>query len=95
MPNISETRGLVVNEAMAAGLPVLVSRKGGCYPSLIREGINRFLFDPHKINELSDLIKKISQGWFNLSAMGKESLKIIRKYSPKKATKTILNTISS
>lgn len=93
MPNISETWGLVVNEAMAAGLPVLVSRKCGCYPNLVREGISGFLFDPYKINELCDLIKKISQGWFNLSAMGKKSLKIIRRYLPKKATETILNTI--
>jgi len=93
LPSISEPWGLVVNEAMVAGLPVLVSRKCGCYPDLVREGVNGFSFDPCKINELSDLIKQIAHGRFNLSAMGKESLKIIRRYSPKRATETILNTI--
>jgi len=93
LPSISEPWGLVVNEAMAAGLPVLVSRKCGCYPDLVREGINGFSFDPYNINELSDLIKQILQERFNLSTMGRESLKIIRRYTPKKAAEIILSTI--
>jgi glycosyltransferase involved in cell wall biosynthesis len=40
----SETWGLVVNEAMAAGLPVLVSAAAGCAPDLVREGFNGWTF---------------------------------------------------
>lgn len=40
-----ETWGLVINEAMASGLPVFVSRECGCAESLVEEGGNGFLFD--------------------------------------------------
>ncbi|HEU0080077.1 MAG TPA: glycosyltransferase, partial [Longimicrobiaceae bacterium] len=33
-----------VNEAMAAGLPVLVSAAAGCAPDLVREGRNGWTF---------------------------------------------------
>jgi glycosyltransferase involved in cell wall biosynthesis len=38
--------GLVVNEAMAAGLPVLVSSACGCHADLITEGVTGWGFDP-------------------------------------------------
>jgi glycosyltransferase involved in cell wall biosynthesis len=40
----SEQWGLVVNEAIASGLPVIVSERCGCAPELVRE--NGFRFDP-------------------------------------------------
>jgi glycosyltransferase involved in cell wall biosynthesis len=36
-----ETWGLVVNEALAAGLPVIVSSEAGCAPDLVREDTGR------------------------------------------------------
>jgi 1,2-diacylglycerol 3-alpha-glucosyltransferase len=41
-----EPWGLVVNEAMACGLPVLVSDRCGCAPDLVPEGQNGFTFKP-------------------------------------------------
>lgn len=35
-----EQWGLVVNEAMAAGTPVIVSRECGCFEDLVEEGVN-------------------------------------------------------
>ncbi len=46
LPSLSEGWGLVVNEAMASGLPVLVSRRCGCAVDLVREGQNGYLLDP-------------------------------------------------
>ena len=45
----TEQWGLVVNEAMAAGLPVIVSERCGCAPDLVRNGVNGFTFDPDHI----------------------------------------------
>lgn len=44
--SITEQWGLVVNEAMAAGLPVLVSARCGCAHDLVVEGLNGRVFDP-------------------------------------------------
>jgi glycosyltransferase involved in cell wall biosynthesis len=45
--------GLVVNEAMAAGLPVVVSTGTGCSEDLVRDGENGFTFRPGDADALS------------------------------------------
>ena len=77
-----EQWGLVVNEAMAAGLPVIVSNRCGCFEDLVIEGVNGFGFDPRNQQELTDLMLKMSSGKVDLAVMGEASLKHIQKYSP-------------
>ncbi|MDI6853486.1 MAG: glycosyltransferase family 4 protein [Deltaproteobacteria bacterium] len=76
-----ETWGLVVNEAMAAGLPVLVSKACGCYPDLIEEGVNGYSFDPYNVEELAELMVKASSGECDLGAMGEASRRIIADWT--------------
>jgi glycosyltransferase involved in cell wall biosynthesis len=45
-PSLYESWGLVVNEAMAAGLPVLLSDKINAAFTLLKDGENGYLFDP-------------------------------------------------
>lgn len=45
--------GLVVNEALAAGVPVLVSDRCGCAPDLVLPGMNGWTFDPYAVDELA------------------------------------------
>jgi glycosyltransferase involved in cell wall biosynthesis len=42
LPSEDEPWGLAVNEAMCAGLPVVVSREVGCVADLVRDGVNGF-----------------------------------------------------
>jgi glycosyltransferase involved in cell wall biosynthesis len=44
-PSRTETLGLVLLEAMAAGCPVVAARSGGI-PDIVTDGVNGFLFDP-------------------------------------------------
>lgn len=44
-PSRTETLGLVLLEAMAAGCPVVAARSGGI-PDIVDEGVNGYLFDP-------------------------------------------------
>jgi glycosyltransferase involved in cell wall biosynthesis len=44
-PSRTETLGLVLLEAMAAGCPVVAARSGGI-PDIVENGVNGFLFDP-------------------------------------------------
>jgi 1,2-diacylglycerol 3-alpha-glucosyltransferase len=77
-----EQWGLVVNEAMAASLPVLVSKSCGCYEDLVIEGENGFGFDPYNSQQLIDLMLKISSGEVDLAKMSRSALKHIQKFSP-------------
>jgi glycosyltransferase involved in cell wall biosynthesis len=47
-----ETWGLVVNEAMAAGLPCVVSERVGCAPDLVRAGVTG---ETHRFGDVDDL----------------------------------------
>jgi len=80
--SIQEQWGLVVNEAMAAGLPILVSNRCGCYEDLIIEGINGFGFDPENSQQLTELMQKMSSGAIDLNKMGQAALEHIQKFSP-------------
>jgi glycosyltransferase involved in cell wall biosynthesis len=48
-PSRTETLGLVLLEAMAAGCPVVAARSGGI-PDIVEDGVNGFLFDPNDEN---------------------------------------------
>ena len=54
-----ETWGLVVNEAMAAGLPVIVSDAAGCAPDLVEEGANGFTYPCGDVAALTDRLARI------------------------------------
>jgi 1,2-diacylglycerol 3-alpha-glucosyltransferase len=81
LPSKKEEWGLVVNEAMACGLPVIVSQTAGCAPDLVQEGVNGFTFDPGNVEQLADLMFQISAfPPFKLSEFGHSSRKIISKW---------------
>lgn len=55
-----ETWGLVVNEAMASGIPAIVSDKVGCAPDLIEQGKTGFVFE---MGNISSLVKAIGEAY--------------------------------
>jgi glycosyltransferase involved in cell wall biosynthesis len=65
----TEQWGLVVNEAMASGLPVIVSNRCGCVHELVEEGVNGYRFDPMKVEQLAQLMFCCTQPSTDLSAM--------------------------
>jgi glycosyltransferase involved in cell wall biosynthesis len=82
--SISEPWGLVVNEAMASGLPVLVSKQCGCVSDLVRAGRNGFTFDARDANELAELMLKISADPPLRERMSKANREIISCWSPRR-----------
>ena len=52
LPSRHEPWGLVVNEAMAAGLPVIVSSDVGCAPDLVQNGVTGMVYPVGNIEAL-------------------------------------------
>jgi glycosyltransferase involved in cell wall biosynthesis len=78
----TEQWGLVINEAMASCLPVLVSNRCGCAADLVREGENGWTFDPTNEEQMADLMVKIAGDEMRLKEMGLHSLEIIADWGP-------------
>lgn len=86
----SEQWGLVVNEAMAAGLPVIVSQRCGCVPELVADGVNGCSFDPFNAPALTRLLLTVSGNEDSLRLMGLKSRQIIGNWQPDQFGKGLL-----
>jgi 1,2-diacylglycerol 3-alpha-glucosyltransferase len=83
LPSSREPWGLVVNEAMASGLPVIVSNRCGCAEDLVQQGVNGFIFDPAQEGEIRESLEAIEHCESErLAHMGRHSREIIGRYSP-------------
>ena len=81
----TEQWGLVVNEAMASGLPVVVSNRVGCAMNLVNEGENGFTFDPLDVEALAKLLSKMTAMTKpERQVMGEASRGIIAEWGPER-----------
>ena len=55
----NETMGLVLLEAMQAGLPVIATRRGSI-PEIIQDGVNGFLVEEQNAADLADKILRLA-----------------------------------
>jgi glycosyltransferase involved in cell wall biosynthesis len=83
LPTHSDPWGLVVNEAMACGLPIIVSTVAGCSADLVEDGWNGFVVPPRDSQELSVAIDSVVRQPELKQRMGKRSSERIRNYSPR------------
>ncbi|MCI0749608.1 MAG: glycosyltransferase [Nevskiales bacterium] len=90
-----EPWGVVVNEALSAGLPVLVSKPCGSAPDLVREGRNGFTFDPRRPQELAGLMGRLAHGDCNRVAMGQVSRGIIQGWTPDRYAESLARVVET
>ncbi len=96
LPSTDEPWGLVVNEAMAAGLPVLLSRNVGCVADLLEESVNGFSFDAHDLRSLTECLDRFSQlDESRRLAMGARSRQIISSWSSEATLQGIYRALES
>jgi glycosyltransferase involved in cell wall biosynthesis len=89
----TEQWGLVVNEAMAAGLAVLVSRWCGCAPDLVRDGYNGFTFDPWDVRDITQKMLTLYRDSTLCEVMGRRSAYIISEWGPERFTRGLKSAV--
>jgi len=93
LPTYTDTWGMVVNEAMACGLPVIVSRAAGCAADLVHENRNGLLVTTRDVHSLETAIGTLAQRRDLCEAMGACSAQHIQSYSPEEWSASIARTI--
>ena len=88
-----ETWGLVVNEAMASGLPAIVSDKVGCAPDLIVPGSTGEVFQSGNLAEFAAKMGKYGELRDEASRQGMRAAAHIRDFSLEAATENTAGAI--
>ncbi len=91
-PSMTEQWGLVVNEAMASGLPVLVSQRCGCARDLVQDGLNGFQFCPMETDRLAALLRQIADDEAQRAGFGKMSETMVHKWGPSRFGSAVFKT---
>jgi glycosyltransferase involved in cell wall biosynthesis len=82
LPSESEAFGVVVNEAMLCGCPVIVSDLVGARFDLVREGKTGFVFPVGDVGALSALLQQALQSPERLKCLGESARERMRSWSP-------------
>lgn len=91
MPTLEDNWSLVVPEAMACGLPVATTFYNGCYPELISEGENGFVFDSLREDDIVRTLQAFHA--MDLKKMGEISQSIEAGFSTLVVAERIYNAL--
>jgi glycosyltransferase involved in cell wall biosynthesis len=95
LPSEDEPWGLVINESMCAGLPVVASEEIGAVPDLVRHGYNGFTFPAGDVEQLADHLRELVRDEGVRRDMGEKSLEIIRGWDLERCVEGILAALKS
>jgi len=80
-PALSDQWGLVVNEAMASGLPAIVSTGTGCGDDLVVDGVTGYRFPTSDDVALAEAMRRISTDDTLQRRMGLEAARHVKSWS--------------
>lgn len=93
LPSFNEVWGMVVNEAMACGLPVICSNRAGVTRDLVKDGINGYSFNPNNVDELTEKLNFILSNDELRGQMAAKSVEIIKDKTPEEYANKILEAV--
>jgi glycosyltransferase involved in cell wall biosynthesis len=93
LPSENEPWGLVVNEAMCAGLPIILNKEIGCTDDLLYENINGLKIDINNKSSLENALKSLLKNHKQIDQMSLNSKKIIKDWNFEKCKKGIINAL--
>lgn len=90
LPSTSEPWGLVVNEALSLGCPVVVSNICGCVPELVINGQTGFSFQANSTSDLSDKLIEAATAFADVPGTASRCIEHMRAFSPAQAALQIV-----
>ncbi len=80
LPSVGESWGLIVNEVMNAGRPVIVSDQVGCQTDLVHDGFNGLVFPALDVAALAGCLRPLIEDPGLRASMSENSLRIISRH---------------
>lgn len=93
LPSTDEPWGLIINEAMNFGLPIITTDKVGAAPDLLKHGESGFIYPVRDIEKLASYLLKLLHEPELRKKMGECSLEIIARWSYKEDVEGILSAL--
>jgi glycosyltransferase involved in cell wall biosynthesis len=93
LPTHTDPWGLVVNEAMACGLPIIVTDVAGCSTDLVSENWNGKIVPAKDVAALASAMDNVAGNLEVAASMGRNSEKRIADYSPEQWSAGILRMV--
>jgi glycosyltransferase involved in cell wall biosynthesis len=81
-PTLSDPWGLVVNEAMACGLPIIASDAAGCVADLVHDGENGYVIPSGNVGKFAEAMAAFARDPQLAPRMGTRSARLIENFSP-------------
>lgn len=92
-PTYSDTWGLVVNEALACSLPVVLTNVAGCAADLVTDHWNGLVVTPRNVPQLVSAMEEMATGEAMRSVMREHSWERIQHYSPEQCAAGIASAV--
>lgn len=93
LPSDYEPFGVVVNEAMLCGCPVIVSDRVGARYDLVRDEETGFVYPSGNVNALTEILQKLLPDADRISQMGKMAHRHMATWSPEKNVEALVEAI--
>jgi glycosyltransferase involved in cell wall biosynthesis len=95
-PSMLEPWGLVVNEAAACGLPLLVSNRAGCAETLVPDppGTTGWRFDPEDVPQLTESLVQIARlSEAEREQLGQRAARIVAEWGPDRFAQGVIDAV--
>jgi glycosyltransferase involved in cell wall biosynthesis len=89
VPSEREPWGLVVNEALSHGCPVVVSENCGCVPELVVNGVTGYAFATGNAAQLQRAMLKVVDEFADTARVGQRCMDLIKRFDPLAAASQI------
>ncbi|MDR5814301.1 glycosyltransferase family 4 protein [Caballeronia sp. LZ033] len=89
LPSVREPWGLVTNEALAHGCPVLVSESCGCVPELVVDGVSGYAFPAGDVPALHRVMLKSLEAFADTAGVAVRCTDVIQRFDPPSAAANI------